>query len=159
MGFSIGEIVEMALQTERLGYEFYTAMSKRFEKDEKLRGLFEMLAFKEQAHEKIFSDLGKKVKDEIPNDWEEVSRYLRAIVESEFFLGREKALPSLEHVKSTEGAVNFAISFEKETLLYFYNLRDVVTGKEIIDEIIKEEKEHVTWLREYKESITGQPHT
>ncbi len=155
MGFSIGEILEMALQTERLGYEFYTAMSRRFEKDEKLRGLFEMLAFKEQAHEKIFSELKGKVKDEKPENWEEVSRYLRAIVESEFFLGREKSLPPLEHVKSVAEAVNFAISYEKETLLYFYNLWDVVTEKEIIDEIIKEEKEHVVWLREHKESITG----
>ncbi|GBE04417.1 rubrerythrin [bacterium BMS3Abin10] len=155
MGFSISEAVELAQQTERLGYEFYTAMSKRFEKDEKLKGLFETLAFKEQTHEKIFSELKGKVKDERPENLEEVSRYLRAIVESEFFLGKEKSLPPLEHVKSVAGAVNFALSFEKETLLYFYNLRDVVTEKEIIDEIIKEEKEHVVWLREYKESITG----
>ncbi|NOZ69963.1 MAG: ferritin family protein [Deferribacteres bacterium] len=156
MGFSTSEVVEMALQTERLGYEFYTAMSKRFEKDEKLRGLFEMLAFKEQAHEKIFADLKGKVKDERPEDWEEVSRYLRAIVESEFFLGKEKSLPPLEHVKSVAEAVNFALSFEKETLLYFYNLWDVVPEKEIINAIIKEEKEHVAWLREFRESMTGE---
>ncbi|HDH04278.1 MAG TPA: hypothetical protein ENH01_00995 [Nitrospirae bacterium] len=155
MVFSIGEIVELALQTERLGYEFYTAMSRRFENDEKLRGLFEMLAFKERTHEKIFSDIQGKVKDERLENREEVSRYLRAIVESEFFLGKEKSLPPLEHVKSVVGAVNFALSFEKETLLYFYNLRDVVTEKKIIDEIIKEEREHIVWLRDYKESITG----
>ncbi len=155
MGFSISEVVELALQTERLGHEFYTAMSKRFEKDEKLKGLFAMLAFKEQTHEKTFLELKGKVKDEKPENREEVSRYLRAIVESEFFLGREKSLPPLEHIKSVAEAVNFALSFEKETLLYFYNMGDVVTEKEIIDEIINEEKEHIVWLKEYKESIRG----
>ncbi len=152
MGFSTGEVVEMAIQTERLGYEFYSAMSRRFEKDEKLRGLFEMLAFKERAHEKIFTEIKGKVKDEGTVDREEVARYLRAVVESEFFLGKEKSLPPLEHVKSETEAVNFALSFEKETLLYFYSLRDMVRDKEIITAIIKEEKEHVAWLREYRDT-------
>ncbi len=127
-------------------------MSERFEKDEKLKELFETLAFKEQTHEKIFSELKGKVKDEKPENWEEVSQYLRAIVESEFFLGKDKSLPSLEHVKTTTDVLNFAIGFEKETLLYFYGIRDTIKEKGVIDEIINEERSHMVQLSELRKT-------
>lgn len=151
--FSIREVVAQAVQTEKLGYEFYTVMAKRFKENEKLKNLFEMLAVKEQQHEKRFSELKSKIKDEEIENWEEVSQYLRAIVESEFFLGKNKSLPLLEHVKTVVDAVNFAIGFEKETLLYYHNLKDVVKEKEILNEIISEEKQHIIWLHEFKRSL------
>ena len=150
MNFSISEVIEQAIQTEKLGCEFYTTMAKRFEDVEKLKNLFGMLAFKEQQHEKKFLELKEKTRYEIPENWEEASLYLRAIVESEFFLGKEKSLPPLKNVISTTEAINFAIGFEKETLLYFYTLRDVIREKEIVDEIIKEERSHIVWLSEFK---------
>lgn len=150
--FSISEVIEQAIQTEKLGYEFYTKMARRFEKDEKLKNLFETLALKEQQHEKKFSELKERVQYEIPENWEEASQYLRAIVESEFFLGKNKSLPSLEHMKTITDAVKFALGFERETLLYFYSLRDIVKEKEIIDEIINEEKSHIMWLSEYRKN-------
>ena len=151
--FSIREVVAQAVQTEKLGYEFYTAMAKRFKENEKLKNLFEMLAVKEQQHEKRFSELKNKIEDEEIENWEEVSQYLRAIVESEFFLGKNKSLPLLEHAKTVTDAVNFALGFEKETLLYYYNLKDIVKEKEIVDEIIKEEKQHIIWLHEFKKGL------
>ncbi|GBE38216.1 hypothetical protein BMS3Bbin08_00819 [bacterium BMS3Bbin08] len=88
---------------------------------------------------------------------EEVSRYLRAIVESEFFLGKDKFLPLLEQVKTTMEAVTCALGFEKETLLYFYVLRDVVGEKDIVGSIIEEEKTHIRQLSEMKRELgTGE---
>jgi rubrerythrin len=79
---------------------------------------------------------------------------MRAIVQSEFFLGREKALPALEQVKSAEDAVKFAMGFEKETLLHFYGLRDAVKEKDMVDEIINEERSHIMWLAKFRETFT-----
>ena len=73
-----------------------------------------MLAVNEQQHEKRFSELKNKIKNEEIEGWGDVSQYLRAIVESEFFLGKNKSLPSLEHAKTVTDAVNFALGFEKE---------------------------------------------
>jgi rubrerythrin len=129
-----------------MGYEFYTHMSKKFDKDESLRKLFNDLALREQQHEMTFSKLREKVTDEIPEGWEEAAHYLRAIVESEFFLGKNKFLPSLQNVQSAHDAVRFAMGFEKETLLYFHTLRDMVKDKDVVDEIIKEEKRHLREL-------------
>ncbi len=151
--FSIREVVAQAVQTEKLGYEFYTAMAKRFKENEKLKNLFEMLAVKEQQHEKRFSELKNKIEDEEIENWEEVSQYLRAIVESEFFLGKNKSLPSLEHAKTVTDAVNFALGFEKETLLYYYNLKDIIEEKNVLNEIISEEKQHIIWLHEFKKGL------
>jgi rubrerythrin len=151
--FSIREVIEQAVQTERLGYDFYTAAAKRFRENEKLVKLFDILAGQELRHEKVFSQLKEKIKDENPEDWEEASRYLRAIVESEFFLGRNKSLTSIEDLKSVEDAVQHALGFEKETLLYYYSLKDVVKEKEILNEIIEEEKSHIRWLSEFKKAL------
>ncbi len=151
--FTIREVIEQAVQTEKLGYEFYTAMAKRFKENERLKDLFETLAIKEQQHEKRFSELRNKIKDEAIEGWEEFAEYLRAIVESEFFLGKNKSLPSLEHVRTVADAVKFALGFEKEALLYYHNLKDIVEEKNVMNEIISEEKQHIIWLHEFKKSL------
>lgn len=146
--YSIDEIIEMAIRTETLGYQFYTSMAEKFKTDENLVKLFTTLASKEKAHEKTFTELKTTVakKGAEPVQWEEVSNYMRAFVESEFFLGKGKALPSMDRVRTVHDAVKFALGFEKETLLYFHELRAIVKEKEIVDEVINEEKSHVRWL-------------
>ena len=147
--FSIREVIEQAVQTERLGYDFYTAAAKRFRENEKLVKLFDILAGQELRHERVFSQLKEKIKDENLEGWEEASQYLRAIVESEFFLGRNKSLTSIENLKSVEDAVRHALGFERETLLYYFSLKDVVKEKKMVNEIIDEEKSHIIWLSEF----------
>jgi rubrerythrin len=146
--YSIDEIIEMAIRTETLGYQFYTTMAEKFKKDEGLSKLFTTLASKEKVHEKIFTELKTMVakKGTEPVQWEEVSNYMRAFVESEFFLGKGKALPAMDHVKTVHDAAKFAMGFEKETLLYFHELRSIVKEKEIVDQVINEEKSHIRWL-------------
>jgi rubrerythrin len=146
--YSIDEIMEMAIRTETLGYQFYTTMAEKFKKDEELARLFTTLASKEKVHEKTFTELKTMVTKEgsEPVQWEEVSNYMRAFVESEFFLGKGKALPSMDHVKTVRDAAKFAMGFEKETLLYFYELRTIIKEKEIVDKVINEERSHIVWL-------------
>lgn len=153
--YSIDEIIEMAVQTETLGYQFYTSMAEKFRKDDGLAKLFTTLAGKEKVHEKIFTELKGQVKKSgaEPVQWEEVTNYMRAFVESEFFLGRGKALPSMDHIRTVGDAVKFALGFEKETLLYFYELRTIVKEKQIIDQVIEEEKSHIRWLDAFRAGL------
>ncbi|HXW69238.1 MAG TPA: ferritin family protein [Dissulfurispiraceae bacterium] len=153
--FSIREVLEQAVQTEKLGYQFYSAMVTRFKDNEKLVKLFGTLAEKELRHEKTYTDMREMVGDEEPDGWEEMSHYLRAIVESEFFLGKNKALPSMDGIKTINDAVDYASEFEKQTLLYFYGIRDAVREKEIVDEIINEEKSHIMWLSAFKNVLVN----
>ena len=138
--YSINEIMEMAIQTEKLGYQFYAGMADKFKKDPGLVKLFTTLASKEKVHERTFTNL----KDDVdkngtePVQWEEVTNYMRAFVESEFFLGGGKSLPTMDHIRTVPDVVKFALGFEKESLLYFMALRSVVKEKAVVDAIIEE---------------------
>jgi len=151
--YSIREVAEQAIQTEKLGYSFYTSMAEKFKDNEELNKLFSLLAGQEVQHEIIFSDLKDKLSEEMLENWEEASLYMRAIVESEFFLGSKKSLTTMEGIESVDDAVRFAIRFEKETLLYYYGLKDSVRNEEIVNKIISEEKSHIVWLSNFGKSL------
>jgi rubrerythrin len=148
--FSIREAIEMAVQTEKLGYEFYSTMAEKNQKNEGLHELFDTLAKKEQVHEKRFQELKELIGDKEPEEWDQVADYMRAMAESAFFLGKEKATMHIQNIQDTVAAVSFAIAFEKETLLFFHGIKDAVKEKDVIDEIINEEKSHIMWLVKFR---------
>jgi rubrerythrin len=151
--FSVREVIEQAIQTEKTGNEFYTAMAKKFHDNNELTKLFGTLASQEVKHEQVFTELKNRIKDETPEGWDEVSLYLKAIVDSEFFLGKDKSLAAIKDVKTSLEAITFALGFERETLLYYYGLRDSLQDKKIIDGIINEEKSHIIWLGDLRKSF------
>ena len=88
-----------------------------------------------------------------PEGWDEAEHYFRAVVESEFFLGTGKALPSMSAMDDPFKAVGFALGFEKETLLYYIGLEGAlpVADRLLLDDIIREEKSHIVWLSRYRD--------
>ncbi len=147
--FSIVEVIEQAIQTERAGYKFYSSLVEKFE-EPALKDLFLKLAARERQHEKTYTELKDMVKqDEEPAGWDEASAYLKAIIESHFFVGKGKSMPLMDYITTKKQAIEIALCFEKETLLYFYGLREVVKEKEVVDEIINEEKSHIMWLERF----------
>ncbi len=153
MTFSVREVIEQAIQTEKTGNQFYNAIAKKFHENNELKKLFETLAAQETKHEQVFTELKNKIKDEAPEGWDEVSLYLKAIVDSEFFLGEDNSLSAIRSVNSSAEAIKFALGFERETLLYYYGLRDMIREKKVIDEVIKEEKSHIVRLSDLRKSF------
>ncbi len=153
--YSVREVVEMAVRTEKLGYEFYTQMAEKFNSDQGLKDLFTLLATMELKHEQIFTAILGRISDNEPNEWNEALNYLRAMMESQFFLGAEKSLPSLDNIKTVLEAVDFAIGFEKETTLFFTGMKAAVaeSDRPHVEEIIEEEMRHIAILTKFKESI------
>ena len=151
--FSPREVVEMAVRTEKLGHAYYTEFSEKFKSDKDIHELFVNLADKEVAHEVRFGKLRDSIGAETPEGWAEVSQYMRAFVESAFFLGKDRAMAHMQNIRDPQSAVTMAIMFEKETLLYFYGMRDCVAAgdKAVVDEIIGEEKQHIVQLAQLKE--------
>ena len=155
--FSVQEVLEMAIQTEKLGAEFYTNMAEKFKENEEFNKLFILLAEKEKEHENVFHALMENMGSsyQMPDNWGEAAKYLRAIVESEYFLGDDKVLPNFSHLETAQDVINYAITFEKVTLLYYLELSDVVKDKEAIYDIINEEKGHIVWLSGYRKQLKG----
>jgi rubrerythrin len=151
--FSVREVVEQAVQTEKTGNEFYSSVAGKFRENHELKELFEVLASQELKHEKIFTELEKQIRDGEPEGWDEVSLYLKALVDSEFFLGKDKSLSAIKSVNTAAEAIRYALGFERETLLYYHGLRETIKEKGIIDGIIEEEKKHIVWLNNLKKSF------
>lgn len=152
--FSVREVVEMAISTERSGGAFYQAASK-LAREKSLKNLFRYLAEEEQKHVKTFQgfyDTLKEGPETTPYNWEEARLYLKALVDSQFFLGPDKAIDLAKEAKSELEAINSAISFEKDTLLFFYEMLEVVKpqDRDLIKKIIEEEKKHVRKLSTLK---------
>ncbi|KWT92929.1 ferritin family protein [Candidatus Magnetominusculus xianensis] len=155
--FSIREVIEMAVRTEVLGNSYYNELATKFKGgNREVYELFTKLADAEKNHIIAFTALKEKVSEAEPENWQEVSEYMRAFVESAFFLGKDKAMLHMQNVADPLNAVGLAIGFEKETLLYFYTIRDAVKEKHIVEEIIEEEKHHIVWLSKYKADHSAQ---
>ena len=156
--FSVREVVEMAISTERSGEAFYQTASK-LARENSLEELFRYLAEEEGEHLKTFQgfyDTLKKGPEVTPYDWEEAKLYLKALVDSRFFTGPDKAINLAQEAKSELEAVNSAIGFEKDTLLFFYQMLEVVKlgDRDLVKKIIEEEKKHIRKLSTMKSDLT-----
>ena len=128
MSYSATEIMEMAVETEKGGKLFYETVAAQ-SKDDGLKNLFSYLADEENKHIYVFENIATTIKvaaDETPANWEEVSLYLKAVTDSRYFLGPDKALSLARDAKSTSQAVKLALALEKETLVFYLEAADMV---------------------------------
>jgi rubrerythrin len=157
--YSVNEVIEMAVQIERNGYAFYNEATKRKDLDTKSREFLTMLRDQELNHEKIFlalrddSDLKML---ELSQDWEMVGMYLKTITDARIFNTPEAAIKLATNAMKVMDIVDYAIGFEKDTLLYFHAIKDVVNSPKAqlaIAKIIHEEITHVLRLTEFKAQL------
>jgi len=148
--YSATEIMEMAVQTEKGGKLFYETVAAQ-SKDENLKGLFSYLAGEENKHIYVFENIARTLKvmsNEMPANWEEVTLYLKAVTDSRYFLGTDKALVLARDAKSASQAVKLALAFEKETLVFYLEAADTVpaANRPAVEALIREERAHVRKL-------------
>ena len=148
--FSAFEAVEMAMEIERNGEAFYNAVAAQYPEGE-IKEVFEDLAIQEQRHYRLFEKMLGKVTPalEIPTvDADEYKAYLLAALDNALFSGPDKALTMVDEAQDRETALRVAMGFEKDTLLFFYDLREMVGEKDrdTVSSVIREEKGHVRRL-------------
>ena len=148
--FQAADIVELAMQVEQSGEAFYRAVAAKVEGQD-ARELFEYLAGQEVIHYKVFQKLSQSIREApfmTDEEWELYMDYLNGTVQSAFFEGADKALALAETVTDAQMAINMAIGFEKETLLFFYDLRERIPDKDrpVVEKIVEEEKRHIRRL-------------
>ncbi|MCF7792482.1 MAG: ferritin family protein [Candidatus Cloacimonetes bacterium] len=157
--FSVNEVIELAIQIEKNGYKFYDEALKRKDLSSKAKDLLEELKNDEIKHEATFksfrtetdyADLGD------PIDWQEAASYLRSITDSHIFSKPDASIKLAASAKDEMEIINFAIQFEKDTLLFFFSVSKETTNeksKKIIDAIIDEEVSHVAKLSRIKKIL------
>lgn len=151
------EILEMAVILEERGFEFYTTY-KENAKDDKIKELFQYLADEEANHKKTFQEfldnLSKKEFTLTYSD-EEVLQYFSAIVDARVFDNPDFAIQLAKDTKDELEAVNLAIGFEKDSIVFYEGLMGLVNekSKNTVTKIIEEEKKHIQNLSKIRHEL------
>jgi rubrerythrin len=148
--FTAAEAIEMALEIEKNGEVFYNAAAEKSD-DAEVTALFEDLAVQEQIHYEIFQKMLGSVGSapELPaEEYDQYQAYLDAALDNALFSGEDKALALAEKATDRETALRAALGFEKDTMLFFYDLREMVgeADRESVSRVIGEERKHVRRL-------------
>ncbi len=154
--FTAVEVITMAVEAEINGLAFYQAMASKA-KDEQARNIFAFLAEEEAEHKNTFQAL---LVDFAPismshTDEAEYHNYLNAFVSTRIFNSDVSIDALVQNITSDVEAVDIAIQTEKDSILFYYELREQVQseGRKNINEIIKEEKTHLARLAQLREAL------
>jgi rubrerythrin len=148
--FTAAEALEMALEIEKNGEVFYNAAAAKSD-DSEIKMLFEDLAAQEQIHYRVFQKMlgGVGSAPALPaGEYDQYQAYMQAALDNALFTGEDKALALAARATDRETALRAALGFEKDTMLFFYDLREMVgeADKGAISRVIGEERQHVRRL-------------
>ncbi|MBI4619471.1 MAG: ferritin family protein [Desulfobacterales bacterium] len=147
--FSGSEIIKVAIQIEKNGFAFYRSLADSMEqKDVKM--LFDHLANEEEKHIRSFESLYETFKDYEPDipDKEEYYDYIQAMAGMNVFTKKEGIDEVLNKVKDKKDALDMAIRFEKESIIFFVEVKGLVRESQMdaIEELVHQEQEHLRKL-------------
>ena len=86
---------------------------------------------------------------------EEYDLYLRALVDSRVFADDKIAYDMAQRVASDAETIQIALGAEKDSILFYSEMREFVrrSDRELISNIIEEERSHLRQLSELRESL------
>jgi rubrerythrin len=142
--FTAAHAFGLAMQIEKNGEAFYRAALAKTA-DPQVKMLFLDLAVQEQRHHAVFEEMAGKLGAAPMDVDEEYLTYAQVALDHALFGGPDKALALAAGAQDRRLALQAAIGFEKDTLLFFYDLRDLAgeDDRPTLSAIISEEKGHL----------------
>jgi len=159
--FNAMEILEVATKIERNGARFYRQAAQGLE-DSKTIGVLNDLANMEDEHEKVFARMqqefaSQKLAPTVFDPENQTASYLHAMADGRVFDVRSDPVEKLTGKDSAEDILKMAIGLEKESIVFYVGMRDLVPknlGKERINDIIQEEMGHIVLLGNTLKSLS-----
>ena len=156
MFFSGRELLDVAVNMERTGAAFYETMVN-CAKSRKAKTAFKYLADQEKQHIKAYQSMLKDVADAPPPEsyTEEYDEYLKTLADSGVFSSERAACKLAENTSSDADGIDLGIRAEKDSILFYTELHDLVrrSDAKVIDRIIEEERSHLKRLSELKAGL------
>lgn len=152
--FNAAEVFQMAVDIEQNGAAFYRKAAE-LQAAEGDRVFLETLAKMEDRHKAIFEEMmdglsDAQKKQTVFDANEELALYLKAMADAHGGEGNPDAAKALTGKEPMVDIVALAIGLEKESILFYIGLKDLVPpklGQDKIDQIIREETLHVAQLK------------
>jgi rubrerythrin len=151
--FNAAEVFDMAIQIEANGAAFYRKAAG-LQKDSSDQHFLETIALMEDRHKADFEEMKKQVSDlekspTVFDPDDELTLYLKAMADAHGGEGSPDVLEMLTGQETMTEIIRIAIGLEKESILFYLGLKDMVPpklGRDRINGIIEEEKKHVAQL-------------
>lgn len=145
--FNIDEILGIAEQIEKNGAKFYRTAAERISGSPN-KNLLLKLSKMEEEHEKTFgswrTELSDQEKEPTVFDPDgDLPKYLKALADTRVFFEKDIDVTSLKEI------LKEAISTEKDSIVFYIGMKELVPeklGKDKIETIIKEEMDHIRVL-------------
>jgi len=154
--FAGSEILEIGIQIERNGKDFYETLSAQA-KDTKSKDLFNFLAAEETKHIAKFQDILAQVEKYEPQglDADEYYAYMNALASESVFTQKDKGRELAKKVKNSKEAIGIGITAEKDSIVFYEGMKKAVPQNEhkVIDEVIAEEQGHLKKLLNLKSTL------
>jgi rubrerythrin len=165
--FAGSEIVELGIQIEKNGRDFYNAVAKQSKNlppergpvkgGKKAKEIFEYLAQEEEKHIVIFQKILDSVNKYEPAESYpgEYFAYMNALASGYIFTQKDKGGEIAKQVTSDVGVIDLGIGFEKESIVFYVGMKKVVPeyDHKVIDKLIEQEQDHLRKLSELKKSL------
>lgn len=154
--FAGSEVVEIGIQIEKNGKAFYDTLSGQTT-DQKAKDLFTFLAEEEERHIDAFQKLLDSVrKYEPPQAFtEEYFAYMKALASDHVFTQENKGTEIAKKIKSDTEALETAIGFEKDSIVFYEGMTRMVLGHDLktVQNLILQEQGHLAKLSELKKNL------
>lgn len=148
--FKVNEVVSIAVEIEKRGEAFYKDMAEKA-KDEKVKGILSFLAGEEVKHQQYFSDMLSRLDSmQIPagSDEAEYWAYVNDLIDSHFLFNDHWNEKVISWVSTDREVIHLAMGFEKDSILFFMEMKGLVPSGEVktIEACIEEERRHLRQL-------------
>jgi rubrerythrin len=154
--FKGSEVVELGIQIENNGRDFYSELEKKAE-SRKTADIFKYLAKEEEKHIRVFQDILDKTERYEPSglDAADYFSYINDLAAENVFTKKDKGKQAAQAAKNDLEALNMGIGFEKDSIIFYEGMKKVVESQDtkIVEEIIIQEKNHLKILSDIKDTF------
>lgn len=154
--FAGSEVVEVGIQIEKNGRDFYNTLTASSKNQEAVK-IFKFLAGEEEKHIRVFEGILNKTEKYEPLglDADQYYAYMNALASEYVFTQKDKGAQVAKTVKNDKEAVDIGIGFEKDSIVFYEGIKRTVPDfdRKIIDELIAQEQKHMILLMDIKKKL------
>lgn len=154
--FAGSEIVEIGVQIEKNGRDFYDTLAQNA-KYSKSKDIFKFLSGEEEKHIVVFQKILSSIEKYEPAQSYpgEYFAYMNALAGESVFTQKNKGQELARQAKNDKQAIDIGIGAEKDSIVFYEGMKKVVPeyDQKAIIEVIVQEQGHLKKLLEIKAAI------